>query len=172
MISFDGSNIDTSKGTFQPLPAGTYTLKANSVDLRASKMNPDSSYLKVEYEVTAGEHTGKRVFQNFTWQNSNAQAVEIGHRDLTRHLMATVGQPAVDDLNRTCNIEFTAKVTQRANKGMGTTENVISEWSKLTQRAPQSFGATTQQPQNNMAHTQQAHVNMNTAQPVDPFATR
>lgn len=65
----------------QPLPEGTYKAVITDSEMRATKAGT-GHYLNFTWEITSGEHRGRKVWANYNVDNPNEKAVEIAKRDL------------------------------------------------------------------------------------------
>src|SRR5262249_61388975 len=76
--TFDPS---THEGThdFEPFPPGWYQAQMveNSVE---HARNGNGMYLLAVFEILRGDHRGRKIYQNVTWQKARPQAVGSGHR--------------------------------------------------------------------------------------------
>ena len=66
----------------EPMPIGWYQAQIIETEVRDAS-NGNGTYLLAVFEILAGDHRGRKIFQNVTLQNANQQAVEIGQRLLT-----------------------------------------------------------------------------------------
>lgn len=94
-LQFDASGVDMTKDAFAPLPAGDYEVAATATDIRATKAG-NGSYLWIEFTVTKGKFTGRKLFEQINLQNPNTTAVEIAQRTLAG-LLAAMGKTKMDD---------------------------------------------------------------------------
>jgi len=82
---------------FVPMPTGWYPAHVVEIEVRDAA-NGNGSYVLAVFEITEGEHKGRKIFQNITLTNASQQAVEIGRRLLA-------------DLYRACGIlEATTRI--------------------------------------------------------------
>lgn len=65
----------------QPLPEGTYKAVITDSEMRATRAGT-GHYLNFTWEITSGEHKGRKVWANYNVDNPNEKAVEIAKRDL------------------------------------------------------------------------------------------
>lgn len=81
LAGFDASTVVPS-AAFTPIPAGDYKMQ-----IIASAMEPTSNgqgrFLKLELEITEGEHAGRKTFDRLNLENHNQQAVDISKRTLS-----------------------------------------------------------------------------------------
>jgi hypothetical protein len=60
----------------EPIPPGTYRLAITDIELRTPRSG-GADYLSVTFEVEAGQYFGRRLWDNFSVNNSNAEAREF-----------------------------------------------------------------------------------------------
>ena len=61
-LNFDASKIETN--SYQPLPDGWYPVAIVEADMVRTK-DGSNEYLKLCYEITGPEYTGRKVFDGF-----------------------------------------------------------------------------------------------------------
>lgn len=80
-FSFDANDVEPST-PFVALPPGDYHMQ-----IIAAAMEPTSAgtgrFLKLELEVTDGEHAGRKTYDRLNLDNPNQQAVDIARRTLS-----------------------------------------------------------------------------------------
>ena len=82
---FDVKNMPESSGDFEPLPAGTYSARITSVDLKDTKAG-NGQYLALRFDITGPTHQGRVVFSNLntlTWAILCGQLVSPSLKTLT-----------------------------------------------------------------------------------------
>lgn len=72
----------TAVGDFTPLPVADYTAQVRASEMTAVKDNPEHAYLKVEWEILAGEYAGSILITRLNLQNSNPVAVKIAQQHM------------------------------------------------------------------------------------------
>lgn len=87
--------LEDQRGNYDPIPAGWYTVIVDESEVRTNKAG-SGQYIWMSFRVIDGEFNGRKVFTRFNVVNSNPQAQEIGHRELSR-LTAAVGLPGFND---------------------------------------------------------------------------
>lgn len=106
---FDASAIDTEARDYEELPNGIYQLETTVAEIKPTA-NGNGTILKITDTVLAPEaYRGRLLFSNINIENQNAQAQEIGQRDLAMRCRA-LGLTGVDDTDELRLIAFTAKV--------------------------------------------------------------
>lgn len=87
--------LEDQRGNYDPIPAGWYTVIVDESEIRTNKAG-SGQYVWMSFRVIDGEFNGRKVFTRFNVVNTNPQAQEIGHRELSR-LTAAVGLPGFND---------------------------------------------------------------------------
>lgn len=106
---FDASSIDTEARDYDELPNGIYQFETTVAEIKPTA-NGNGTILKITDTVLAPEaFKGRLLFSNINIENQNAQAQEIGQRDLAMRCRA-MGLTGVDDTDELRLIAFTAKV--------------------------------------------------------------
>jgi hypothetical protein len=85
-INLDG--IEASEG-FTPFPAGTYPAMIADADVKTNKRG-DGQYIKVQFNVTGANYSGRSVFANFNISHPNPTVEEIGMQQL-KQLTSAIG---------------------------------------------------------------------------------
>lgn len=78
---FDATNVAPSED-FSPIPVGEYLAHIVDSDVKPTKNNT-GHYAELEFEVTAGEFKGRKVWARLNLDNPNPKAVEIAQRELS-----------------------------------------------------------------------------------------
>lgn len=94
---FDATNVAPSED-FSPIPVGEYSAHIVDSDVKPTKNNT-GHYAELEFEVTAGEFKGRKVWARLNLDNPNPKAVEIAQRELSAICHAT-GQLQIDDTTK------------------------------------------------------------------------
>ncbi len=72
---------------FSPIPAGEYSARVSSIELRNSKSG--GQYLNLRFDITGPEYAGRVVFDMFNIRNANQTAEQIGRQKLGQLRLAT-----------------------------------------------------------------------------------
>lgn len=137
-IDFDANQHEPAK-ELTPIPEGKYQMIATASELKTTS-DGAGSYLAYTFEVVDGQYKGRKLWHNFTRQNSNADAVRIGNEQLSAFCRAVnVMQPR--DSAQLHNIPFIGSVGVEKRKDTGTLKNKLKGWESRA-----SAAATTQQP--------------------------
>lgn len=114
-------SIAESEG-FAPLPKGDYVMKL--VDLEAKEsQHKTSKFIAATFEIAPenGSHVGQKIWHNFTYQNANQKAVNIGLGQLKTFCRITRGELldheafTMDHLVQALGVPFVASLKPREN---------------------------------------------------------
>lgn len=107
--SFDATQHDTEQRDFENLPIGDYELEVSASEVKATKKG-DGKGINLTYSVLAPqEYEGRKFFSWINIEHANAQAQEIGQKELAS-LCRACGLSGIDDTEQLHFIRFTAKV--------------------------------------------------------------
>jgi hypothetical protein len=107
--TFNSQEHNTEQADYSTLPLGIYQLEVTASDVVPTKAGT-GTILKVTYEVTAPEEfKSHKIFGNLNLENPNAQAAEIGQRELAS-LCRSIGISALTNSEELHFHTFTAKV--------------------------------------------------------------
>lgn len=108
--TFNAQDHDTEqRGDYEELPNGTYLLEIEASDVVPTKSG-SGTVLKTTIVVIAPEsHKGRKLFNQYNLENSNAQAQEIGQRQFAS-LCRAIGVDSVSDSEELHFRAFTAKI--------------------------------------------------------------
>jgi hypothetical protein len=107
--SFDATAIDTTARDFENVPPGDYKLEVESSEVKPTAKG-NGTILKITYRIIEPvEYENKKIFGNINLENENAQAQEIGQRELAS-LCRAVGLNTIEDSEELHFISFMAKV--------------------------------------------------------------
>lgn len=81
--AFDPNSVEPS-APMEDLPPGEYTAEIIEAVLKDTKSNDGGKLIVLSWRVVDPEEfANRRIWQNINWRNKNAQAQEIGRRDLS-----------------------------------------------------------------------------------------
>ena len=100
---------------YDPLPAGWYAAEIDAAAVKDTKAKT-GKYLKLEFVVLDEPHAGRRLFTQINLSNPNAQAVEIGQRELAG-LAVACGITALRDSAELLQKQIGVKVKIKADEG-------------------------------------------------------
>ena len=109
--------------TYELLPDGRYEVIATASDLREAR-NGVGTYVQMEFEVVAGDHRGRRLWDRFIMEHPNPKAVDMGRLQLAS-LCRAVGKASPADSSDLHDVPVVAIVTQEARKDTGELVNRI-----------------------------------------------
>jgi hypothetical protein len=141
---------ETKEIGFTLLPKGGYRVLVSKCELKYKdgSIHSGSSYFSIAFDIIpyagAGEYelAGRKAFVNITWENKNAEAVDIGRGKLA-DLMFAVGIPTFTSTSSFCNMivnrECYIEIGHKLRKDNGQMETVINGFwnaqSKLQRKA-------------------------------------
>jgi hypothetical protein len=106
---FNATEHDTEQRDFENLPDGVYALEVTQSEVAATSKG-DGTILKLRYGVIEPEeYKNKIIFGNITLENPNAQAQEIGQKQLAS-LCRAIGLSEIEDSDELHFQRFVAKV--------------------------------------------------------------
>lgn len=108
--TFNAQEHDTEqRNDFPELPAGIYQLEVTASEVAATSTG-SGTILKTTMSVIAPEEfKGRLIFNNYNLENANAQAQEIGKKQLAS-LCRAIGLSTVEDSEELHLRAFTAKI--------------------------------------------------------------
>ena len=140
-FGFNTRDVAPSAGDYDLLPEGTYTLRC--IDAENKTTAKGGQMIKATFEVASGQHAGRRVWHNFNTVNSNPQAEQIGHQQLSAWAHAS-GRPEVDDTDKLMNRKFDAKLKIEAGSNGYKDQNRIGAF--LLPKEPSGGAEAASQP--------------------------
>ena len=138
---FDATNVAPSED-FSPIPVGEYLAHIVDSDVKPTKNNT-GHYAELEFEVTAGEFKGRKVWARLNLDNPNPKAVEIAQRELSA-ICHAVGVLQVTDTQQLHYKPLVIRVDIEERDGYGP-RNVIKAYKAATANA--AGGSPFAQPQ-------------------------
>lgn len=132
--AFDSASVEPQQA-FEPLPAGTYTLEVAEADVVDTKKG-DGKILKLKQTVIdPAEYANRVVFSNITLRNPNAQAEEIGARQLSG-LCRAVGIGKLEDTDELIGKIVRAKLKVQPPKDGYEASNVVAAYESAGVASP------------------------------------
>jgi hypothetical protein len=119
---FDASSVEVSTNTYEPVPAGWYSVRVNDADLRTTKAG-NGQYIAVRYDIVGPSHEGRVVWGNLNIKNPSSKAEEIGRQQLAE-LMVAVGLKKVSDTDQLIGGELSIKLAIRKSDEYGDSNDV------------------------------------------------
>ena len=113
MLDFelDVNSVDTSRGDFEPLPAGDYEVVITNSELRRNKAGT-GTFVAMTYQVVSGKYANRLIFDNINIHNASAKAQEIGRQSLAK-IGKAVGVTKITDTANLHSLPFMVKVAVR-----------------------------------------------------------
>lgn len=94
-LNFNAAAVEPDKGVGDPVPSGWYIVAVDESDVKPTKAE-GGFYLECRFNILDGAYQGRKLFARFNLRNANAQATEIGQRQLSA-LAHAVGVMMVND---------------------------------------------------------------------------
>ena len=79
-INFNAEAVEPSV-PFEAIPAGKYTAIITDSDLKETRSGT-GRYLQLEFEITEGEYSGRKLWSRLNIENPNPDAVKFARADL------------------------------------------------------------------------------------------
>ena len=145
-MDFNPAEVPEDDRSFEPLPAGDYTMQVIDSEIKATKANNGDQQLVLTLEVIDGPFSNRRVWDRLNIRNHNADAQRIAQRGLA-DLCLAVGIPSLRNSEDLHFKPFTGKVAIRQDKtGQYGPQNTVRYKAKGG-AAPRAAGAgVTQRP--------------------------
>ena len=128
---FDAESIPIP--SYEPIPAGWYAAEIDAAKVQDNNKNT-GKLLYLEYVALNEPYAGRRVFQRINLSNPNAQAVEIGQRELAALSMAC-GITSLRDSAELLQKQIDIKLKVKKDEGREP-ENAVVGYRPLTDAAP------------------------------------
>lgn len=127
-FGFDISETEyNERGEFEIIPKGTeVTLKATEAEEKKTSAGT-GSYIAVTFEVTKGEHAGRKIWQNFNINNPSDKAEKIGREQIAGWARAC-GKPNAQDTDELLERPFNAKLGIEKGTGGYSDKNKIDSF--------------------------------------------
>jgi hypothetical protein len=138
---FDATAVAPDAGpSNEPVPAGIYEAEITGSDVKDAKTG-NGSYLALEFTILGPTHARRKVWKNITLTNTNAQAEQIGHGQLSA-LCHAVNIPKLDDSDQLFQKLLRLRVGIEPAKGQYPAKNDITGFEAHGNTpAPQANGA-------------------------------
>lgn len=96
-----GGNLNNggeAKKEFAPFIDGIYAAKVLRVTPGKQSKSSDMIYTEVEFVITEGDFSKRRVWERLAESNASSKALEVGRSRLQKLLQATVGSEAASQI--------------------------------------------------------------------------
>lgn len=124
------NNVST-EDQFSPLPAGEYNAVIIETDVKRTR-DGSGTYIAAKFEIIDGQYAKRTIFHNFNIANQNAQAVEIGLRQVKQ--VASFGghrnPDQISDTNELHGLPVAIVVIVRPPEGQYQARNEIKGFKK------------------------------------------
>lgn len=129
------------KESYSLLPPGDYEVVCEQCELQDNK-NQTGNFLYCRFTITSGNYKGRFLSERYTYQHPSADAVRIGHEQLSR-LCKAIGIERIDDTQQLVGKRFVVTVAVRKRSDTGDEINYCKRYLTATNAA-----AMPVQPQN------------------------
>jgi hypothetical protein len=127
---FDANAVEPDAGRdFAPLPAGAYEVEITGSEVKDTK-NGSGCYLSLELTVIGPTGAGRKVWQNVTLKNANAQAESIGQAQLSA-LCRAVGIATLTDSDQLFQKILRVRLKVTPPKGDFPAKNEVSAFEAM-----------------------------------------
>jgi hypothetical protein len=143
-IDFDLDQYEASRPV-GVLPEGKYQAVITTTTEKTSRNG--NRYVEFELEVIAGEHQGRKLWDNLNLWHPDSDTQKIARGTLKAICEATIGRN-VSDTSQLCNHPLLLSVGVKDNTYNGTTSKVnrVKGYAKLERSVPQQSQAPVAQP--------------------------
>ena len=131
-LNFDANEVEPL-GSFEPLPAGEYTVVISSSEMKDASTGR-GQYLQLVYDVIEGDYKGRKLFDRLNLVNESTQAQEIAQRALSS-ICRAVGVMHPQQSEELHDKPFVVKVVIRPAKGEYQASNAVREYKPLEEEA-------------------------------------
>ena len=131
-LNFDAETVEPSI-PFEAIPAGKYIAIITDSDMKETRSG-NGRYLQLEFEITEGEYSGRKVWTRLNLENSNPEAVKYARADLAA-ICRAVGILHPGDSVELHNLPLQITVKCRKNQDDEMT-NEIKSFAPVSAAAP------------------------------------
>ena len=103
-VHFDISTYEAPKSGFDPLPKGEYEAIVTESQMKITKAGT-GEYLALTMQITDGEHSGRKIWENLNLHNPNEVAETIARANL-KAISEACGFAELDDTDQLNDIPF------------------------------------------------------------------
>ena len=112
---FKREELPQGGGSFDPLPAGWYTVSITSGDVKTTKAGT-GQYVALRMDVLGPTHQGRVIFTNLNLNNPNPKAEEIGRQQLNA-IMTALGLATISNTDQLIGGQLQVKVAIKHDAG-------------------------------------------------------
>ena len=134
IINFNANEVEPSKA-FDPIPAGKYIAVITDSEMKETRAGT-GRYLQLEFEITDGEYTGRKLWSRLNIENQNAEAVRLARADLSAICRAVNVLTPSDSIDLH-NLPLVIKVHCRKDKNTGEITNDIRGYESKANYKPE-----------------------------------
>ena len=103
-VHFDISTYEAPKSDYDPLPKGEYEAIVTESQMKITKAGT-GEYLALTMQITDGEHSGRKIWENLNLHNPNEVAENIARANL-KAISQACGFAELDDTDQLNDIPF------------------------------------------------------------------
>ncbi len=144
ILNFNANEVEPSR-ELEPIPAGKYVAVITDSEMKDTRAGT-GRYLQLEFEITDGEYTGRKLWARLNIENQNAEAVRMARADLSA-ICRAVNVLTPNDSADLHNLPLVIKVHCRKDKNTGEITNDIRGYESKANYKPEQKpapAATTQ----------------------------
>ena len=134
ILNFNANEVEPSK-EFDPIPAGKYIAVITDSEMKDTRAGT-GRYLQLEFEITDGEYTGRKLWSRLNIENQNAEAVRMARADLSA-ICRAVNVLMPNDSAELHNLPLVIKVHCRKDKNTGEITNEIRGYESKANYKPE-----------------------------------
>lgn len=128
-LGFELNTEDQDLTGFSPIPAGTYTLCVEHMEIKPTK-DGTGRYVNARMKIIGGNSDNRTFFKNFNIVNKSTVAEKIGRDELAR-LLDACGFDKLNDLSPMIGQQFKGTLKINPPKGGYDASNDISKYEPL-----------------------------------------
>ena len=113
--TFNAADLPQGTGSFDPIPAGTYTASITQANLKDTK-DGTGKMIAIRYDITGPSHQGRVIFSNINIRNKSPKAEEIGRQQLG-DIMRAIGLASLQDTDQLIGGQLQIKVDIEKKEG-------------------------------------------------------
>lgn len=119
---FSVDTLPQDEGSFDPVPAGDYTVTINEANLQDTKART-GQMIKMRLDIVAPSHEGRVLWANLNIRNPSETAERIGRQQLNS-IMQAIGLQSIQDTDELVGGTLSVKVSIRQSEQYGAQNEV------------------------------------------------
>ena len=121
-------------GDYEVIPPGWYAAEITAAEVRETKSGT-GDYIKLRFDITGPEYSGRVVFGNINIRNANPQAEAIARRQLGE-IMRAIGLGSISNTDQLIGGTLSIKVAIRAASDQYEAQNEVKGFKPLAGAMP------------------------------------